>query len=77
MNTVNEFKQNENWCLSQNTDNNGLFQTKFPDKSFKDKTTAVKTKNIFENIYGSKIIWSFSTGDFILNFVAKSLKQTN
>lgn len=32
VNTVNEFKQNENWCLSQNTDNNGLFQTYFRDE---------------------------------------------
>lgn len=75
MNTVNEFKQNENWCLSQNTDNNGLFQTKFPNKHFKDKSHSSQNEKHFRKYLW--FIWSFSTGHFILNFVEKSLKQTN
>ena len=47
VNTVNEFKQNENWCLSQNTDNNGSFQTKFPDKHFKDKIHSSENEKYF------------------------------
>ena len=46
VNTVNEFKQNENWCLSQNTDNNGLFQTYFRREILRVGSTALELRTL-------------------------------